>query len=166
MSVLRELKMEDAPFMLEWMHDSNVNQWFQVDFSSKSIEDCIRFIRASRLDTESIHMAVINDHEEYMGTVSLKDIDLVNGTAEFAIAMRTTAHGTGLAAKAMREIISIGLYQKGLQAVYWNVFKSNDRAIKFYDKSGYLRCPPPANKPHTGLLWYKAEETLEHGERR
>ena len=113
MSVLRNLKIEDAPFMLEWMHDENVNKGFQIDFASKTMGDCVSFIVNSQNDSENIHYAVVDSKDEYMGTVSLKEIDLRNQTAEFAIAMRTKAHGTGLAHKAMREIIEIGLQKKG-----------------------------------------------------
>lgn len=79
----------------------------------------------SARDASNIHLAVIDNKDEYMGTVSLKNIDLINKSAEFAIAMRSKAHGTGLAAKAMSEIIKLGLYRRNLNSIYWNVLQSN-----------------------------------------
>ena len=149
MSVLRNLEIKDAPFMLEWMHDENVNKGFQIDFASKTMEDCVSFIKNSQSDAENIHYAVVDSDDEYMGTVSLKEIDSKSRSAEFAIAMRTKAHGTGLAAKAMEEIIELGLYEKGLRSVYWNVLQSNVRAIRFYDKNSFLR-----SLPHTHTHTY------------
>lgn len=157
MSVLRELKSKDAPFMLEWMHDENVNCGFQADFASKTIEDCEAFINNSARDASNIHLAVIDNKDEYMGTVSLKNIDLINKSAEFAIAMRSKAHGTGLAAKAMSEIIKLGLYRRNLNSIYWNVLQSNKRAIKFYDRNGYSRgLPHMCAYASLPLLWYEA----------
>ena len=44
---LRELRIEDAPFMLEWMHDENVVGKLRTGFMSKTIDDCIGFINSS-----------------------------------------------------------------------------------------------------------------------
>lgn len=78
---LRELRMEDAPLMLEWMHDDFVVHDLATNFSEKSIEDCNNFIQYAISQTsdmskcKDIHMAVVDDNDEYMGTVSLKNIN-------------------------------------------------------------------------------------------
>ena len=72
-----------------------------------------------------------------MGTVSLKNIE--NGTAEFAITVRKGAMGKGVSKYAMSEIIRIGLEELNLKSVYWCVSPENKRAVKFYDKNGYIR---------------------------
>ena len=72
-----------------------------------------------------------------MGTVSLKHV--VNNTAEFAIVLHPNAIGLGYARFAIRKILSIGFNKLNLKEVYWNVLKSNLRAIKCYDKNGYKR---------------------------
>lgn len=71
---LRKLEKKDAPFMLEWMHDNNVTIGFQRNFGEKTIADCEEFIKASQDIGNDIHMAVTDDNDEYMGTVSLKNI--------------------------------------------------------------------------------------------
>ena len=72
---LRKLEKKDALYMLEWMHDENVVQWMQTDFASKTLEDCERFIESSAQDASNLNLAIVDDHDEYMGTVSLKHID-------------------------------------------------------------------------------------------
>lgn len=42
---LRKLESKDAPLMLEWMHDSDVVAKMQTDFQSKTLEDCLTFIK-------------------------------------------------------------------------------------------------------------------------
>ena len=49
---LRKLERKDAPFMLEWMHDSAVVENLQTNFAYKSIKDCEAFINVSRMRCE------------------------------------------------------------------------------------------------------------------
>lgn len=134
---LRKLDMKDAPFMLEWMHDPNVTIGLQKKFGEKTLADCEEFISSANQKSVDVHMAVTDDNDEYMGTVSLKNIS--NGSAEFAIAVRSCAMGRGFSKFAMAEIIRIGLEELGLKKIYWYVLKDNLRAIRFYDKNGYVR---------------------------
>ena len=134
---LRELQKKDAPLMLEWMHDKDVTENLQANFASKTIKDCEAFIKSSLDDRDNIHMAVVDESDEYMGTVSLKNIK--DGTAEFAISMRTKSMGKGYSKYGMAEIIRIALEDMGLSEVYWCVSPDNKRAVRFYDKNGYSR---------------------------
>ena len=84
-------------------------------------------------------MAVVNDKDEYMGTVSLKNIDYSNKCAEFAITIRTCAMGKGYSKIAMYEIGEYAKEKLQLRFIYWYVSKENHRAIRFYDKNGYIR---------------------------
>lgn len=136
---LRPLKLNDAPLMLEWMHDPSVVEGLQADFMSKTIEDCENFINASLTDDKNLHLAIADDSDEYQGTVSLKHIE--GNTAEFAITIRKSAMGKGISKDAMKAIISKGLDELGLSSIYWCVSPDNARAVRFYDKNGYQRIP-------------------------
>ena len=72
---LRKLKDKDAVFMLEWMHDGDVVEFLNGNFTSKTLDDCKNFIELSLNDDKNSHFAVVSDTDEYMGTVSLKNID-------------------------------------------------------------------------------------------
>ena len=41
---LRNLILEDAPLMLEWMHDKSVVAHLGTNFAEKTLADCQRFI--------------------------------------------------------------------------------------------------------------------------
>ena len=75
---LRKLELRDAPLMLEWMHDESVVGHLGTNFAVKTIDDCRRFIENSHADEENLHLAIVNDADEYMGTVSLKHLDRTN----------------------------------------------------------------------------------------
>lgn len=121
--------------MLEWMHDPSVVENLQADFVHKTIEDCYSFIGAAQDTTSNIHLAITDENDEYMGTVSLKNIK--NDSAEFAITIRKIAMGKGYSKYGMEEIIRIGFEKLCLNKIYWCVSPDNLRACKFYDKSRY-----------------------------
>lgn len=133
---LRHLKTEDAPLMLEWMHDPSVVEKLQTDFSSKSLQDCQLFIENSITPTD-IHLAIADENDEYMGTVSLKHI--LTPSAEFAITVRKSAMNRNIASWAMTEILSLARTNYQLSEIYWCVSPENKRALRFYDKNGYKR---------------------------
>lgn len=152
---LRELKEKDAPLMLEWMHDSNVTGNLKGNFSSKTIEDCISFINSSISNT-NIHLAIASDTDEYMGTVSLKNIE--NGSAEFAITVRTEAMGHGYSWFGMESIIDKAFNKYNLDNVYWCVSRDNKRAVRFYDKHNFHEI---IDVPEKVLDRYKGMDNLK-----
>ncbi len=134
---LRELEIKDAPYMLEWMHDDSVVKNLRGKFSSKTIEDAKKFIIDSQSLKHDVHLAIVSDEDEYMGTVSLKNIDNNNKSAEFAITVRSSAMGKGYSWYGMDEIIKRAFRDYGLENVYWCVDKNNTRAVRFYDKHNF-----------------------------
>lgn len=134
---LRKLRQEDAPLMLEWMHDEDVVYFMKADFQHKTNQDCENFITSAQDESKDLHLAVADDNDTYMGTVSLKDIE--NNSAEFAITMRKAAMGKGYAAEGMKQIIDKGFNKFQLNHIYWCVNPANKRAVRFYDKNGYHR---------------------------
>lgn len=147
---LRALKEEDAPFMLEWMHDSDVVGNLNTNFAEKTIFDCYNFIKAAQQTKKNMHLAIVNDLDIYMGTVSLKHITRVN--AEFAITIRQTAMGKGYSKYALEEAIRIGIEELHLQYIYWCVDSSNERAIKFYEKNSCVRMDLKSYKLYNSIL--------------
>ena len=141
---LRALKIEDANRMLEWMHNDDIVSNLGKNFKSYTLHDCKDFISHSQTDNSNLHLAITDDTDNYMGTVSLKHI--VDNTAEFAIVLHSNAIGLGYARFAIRKILLIGFNKLNLKEIYWNVLKSNIRAIKCYDKNGYKRFVPDSVK--------------------
>ena len=154
---LRKLKKNDAILMLEWMHDSSVVESLQTDFTSKTIEDCEKFIEDSLLDANNLHFAIADEFDVYQGTVSLKNI--YNNSAEFAIVIRPEAMGQGIAHGAMKRIIDLGFESRKLENIYWCVSPENKRAIRFYDKHGYSKVSPNTLNIHGN---YSKEEICKY----
>ena len=131
---LRSLKIKDAKYMLEWMHDESITHNLHANFASKTIDDCIMFIQNSKADKNNVHLAVVDDNDEYMGTVSLKHIDPKSRGAEFGIVVRCKALRKGFSWFAMSNIIKKAFCKYKLSFVYWCVSEDNARACRFYNK--------------------------------
>ena len=161
---LRKLKTEDAPLMLEWMHDDELVHYLRHDFAGNTIDDCILFITEAQDESESIHLAVADDNDEYMGTVSLKHIQ--KNTAEFGIVLRSCARGDGYAVFGMNEIIKYGYRTRGIDTVYWCVDPDNQRAVSFYEKYDHHGCEIPeealgyTDDEKSRYLWYRVQRRM------
>ena len=159
---LRKLQLQNAPLMLEWMHDDSVVHFMGKDFSRMTLSDCVSFIRSCADESANVHRAIVSDDDVYLGTVSLKNINHERSDTEFAISLRKVAMGTGASAFAIKAIISYGFFDLGLKSVYWYVSKENIRAVKFYDKNGFTRVDSSQIVASLGIenaeekyIWYK-----------
>lgn len=155
--LLRKLELKDAPLMLSWMHDESVVGKLRGNFATKTIEDCKCFI-ASSISETNIHLAIASDTDEYMGTVSLKNIE--DGSAEFAITVRKEAMSKGYSWFGMEAIIEKAFNELNLESVYWCVSRENERAVRFYDKHNFhevIDIPSKVLERYKGidnLKWY------------
>ena len=137
MILLRPLRLEDAPLMYEWMTDPSINRFFRFDASNVTVASCSAFIEQSGLEPNTIHFAIADESNEYLGTISLKDIDAEKKCAEYAISTRKKVHGTGVAKEATERILQLAFGELGLNRVYLNVLEENERANAFYRKAGF-----------------------------
>lgn len=160
---LRKLQLCDAQPMLEWMHDEELCADLHTDFASKTLSDCIGFIQTAQDDSRNVHLAIVDDNDEYMGTVSLKNISYDIHAAEFGIVVRRCAMGRGYSGFGMNEIIKYGFNMLGLNNIYWCVSEHNVRACKFYNKHNFNvvdvnRIPTSITEKYKGvanLIWYE-----------
>lgn len=154
---LRPIQMSDAKRMLEWMHDSSTMQYLRFDGGSRTIEDAKRFIAEAISDEYTcVHRAIVNQSDEYCGTVSLKNIR--DGTAEFAIVLHPDSTGKGAGSQATRAILKEAFLNLSLDRVYLNVLHTNAVAIHLYEKEGFHftgSTVEPFSDTYINLDWYE-----------
>ena len=161
---LRRLIEKDVPLMLEWMHDIEVQKFFRKNMLEITEEQAIIFCKNAEITDKlsqgcSLHYAIVNEQDEYLGTISLKDINIENKTAEYAISMRKCVRGKGVAKKATGILLKIAFEDFGLHRVYLNVFEDNVVARRFYEKCGFVhegesRKHVYLNGEYKTLEWY------------
>lgn len=134
--MIRKLEPKDAALMLEWMHDKEINRAFRYPFAEATKESVLAFINNS-YNEQNKHFAIVNEQDEYLGTVSLKNISEQNSSAEYAVVMRKKAQGTGVAMKATQEVVRYAFDELKLHKIYLNVLEINEKAKRFYQKCGF-----------------------------
>lgn len=154
---LRCLLIEDADYMMEFFNDYEISNNFIFTRYPFSIEGFQSFIRNSWNDRINLHYAI--EESEYAGTISLKNISMIDRTAEYAIVTRRKFWGSGLAKKATKQIISYGFNTLNLRKIYLSVLSNNIRANKFYKKIGFkfegtLKKHIFINGQYEDLNWY------------
>jgi len=135
---LRSLELKDAELMLEWMKDKDINKYYRFHSETVTLDSIKGFITNSKSCDNNKHYAIVDDDDVYLGTISLKNIDMHNLNAEYAIALRKVAIGQGIARNATIDILNKAFEHFNLNKVYLNVISDNERAIKFYEKMGFV----------------------------
>ncbi len=166
--ILRKLSYKDIEYMIEWMNDEDINKNFKAKFSNYTREDLIDFINTS-FNSENKHFAIVNEYDEYLGTVSLKNISNIDKNAEYAIVLRKSAIGSEIAKEATKEVLRFAFNELKLYKVYLNVLSENTRAIKFYEKMNFMyegefKEHYNINGELKNIMWYCVFNNIRNGE--
>ena len=143
--MLRPLKKQDAILMLEWMHDKKCQKGFKKNMLDMTLLDAERFCIDNSMyisdlsEGLSVHFAIVNDKDEYLGTISLKNISLIDENAEYAVVIRPSMQGKGIALNASKQLLEKAFLDYHLNKVYLTVLEDNKNAIKLYDKLGFKK---------------------------
>lgn len=80
------------------------------------------------------------ENELLIGITVLKDINLINRSAEFAIYIGDKEYrGKGIAKEASLETMNFGFNKLGLNRIYLKVLEENEYAIKLYTSIGFQK---------------------------
>lgn len=139
---LRRLGFSDISGMLEWMHDEELVKWLKKDFTAMKENDCYQFVEDSRKESVHIHLAIADSYsDEYLGTVSLKNINFARRDAELGICLRRKCLGKRIGIRAW-ELIRNEATKVGIERIYLCVSVNNIRAIRFYEKNSFEEFSP------------------------
>ncbi len=134
---LRKLQMKDAEWMLEWMHDESVTAKYKTDFGKFTLQDAAYFICHS-FSEDNQHFAVVDERDQYLGTVSLKNISKYNKNAEMTSAFLGHV-GDAVYSKAIALTIAYAFDELGLEEIYIHVFEDNVKMIDYYLRMGFQK---------------------------
>lgn len=136
---LRDLKVSGIDYMWEFVEDEEISKNFIFTRYPYSKENIIDFIKNSWNNKDNIHYAISNEDNEYLGTISLKNVNYIDRNAEYAIIVRKEYWGTNISKLATLKILEYGFNTINLNKIYLNVLSTNIRAIKFYEKLGFIK---------------------------
>jgi RimJ/RimL family protein N-acetyltransferase len=138
--VLTELRDEDSDALFRWINDREL-VLLSAPFAPVS-EDAHRewfdSIR-SRPDVEIYAIRTV-DGERLIGTCQLHSIDRERGEAQLQIRIgERDAWGAGRGSEAVRLLLARAFEGLGLLRVELHVFATNERALRAYERAGFVR---------------------------
>lgn len=139
---LRELKLDDIEDRYQWSLDKEVIKYLNMPekYPPYSKEETKTWIEMCMNRTNGYEQkAIVTEQGKHIGWVDLKNIDLTNKQAELGIVIGDKDYwGKGYGLSAMKEMLSWGFNELGLNKIWLRVDIDNVNAIKSYKRMGYL----------------------------
>jgi RimJ/RimL family protein N-acetyltransferase len=139
---LRPLKLEDAPQTLEIRYDIEANKAMMGYPFPVTLENEKNWISGfyPQGERKSIFLAIeVNETKKFAGYLSAKNINYINGTADFGIILLKEFRGKGYSKEAMKLFFNYLYREIHLRKLTLYVLEDNNPAIEVYKKVGFSR---------------------------
>ena len=138
---LRPVAEEDLPLFVRWFNDPEVRYWLSMsdapEFTLESEEEWYDEMRA---DPTRVIWCIESEDGQPIGNLGLHGIDETQGRATFGISIGEKAYwGRGYGTEALREVLRYAFQEMGLRRVVLEADEDNARAIRCYEKCGFVR---------------------------
>lgn len=139
---LRALEMSDLDTLVKWRNDPEITSPLggNTFYVSKSREE--QWLKDALLnDNSNIRLAIcIKESNIHIGNVNLTSVNWINRSAEYSIMIGDKNQwGEGYAHEASVLILRHAFYEMNLNRVFLTVREDNQRAIRLYNKIGFVR---------------------------
>ncbi len=137
---LRLMTKEDTENIIKWRNKDEVRRQFiyQKTFTKESHEKWIE----TMVDTGKVvqMMIVLSENDKPIGSVYVRDIDMEHKKAEYGIFIGEEEYfGKGYGTEAAELMIEYAFSYLGLHKLMLRVYADNVRAIKSYEKAGFVK---------------------------
>jgi RimJ/RimL family protein N-acetyltransferase len=139
---LRALTLSDIEHTLLWHNQDDITEFYSGHPFPVNIEMERKWY--DKILTSNIPVTVFgieySENQKLIGITILKEINLINRSAELAIYIGDKDYrGTGISKIATLETIRFGFFKIGLNRIYLKVLEENETAIRLYETSGFKR---------------------------
>jgi len=139
---LREYRREDIKLAQEYMNDSEVKSFLSpgVPFLY-TYEDELKWFESNSATKDTYSFAIEPlDENEYIGGCGINNIDWKNSVATVGIFIGDKNYWSkGYGTDAMKVLVSFIFNEMNINKVKLNVYSFNPRAIKSYEKCGFIK---------------------------
>ena len=137
---LRLMTRDDTDNIIKWRNSDEVRRQFiyQKPFTKESHENWID----TMIETGKVvqMMIVLSDNDRPIGSVYVRDIAREHNKAEYGIFIgETDCLGKGYGTEAAELMIDYAFEYLGLHKLMLRVYADNERAIKSYEKAGFVK---------------------------
>ncbi|MGB7558654.1 MAG: GNAT family N-acetyltransferase [Nitrososphaeraceae archaeon] len=144
---LREILINDAQDITHLLMNYNVSKHLWEIPNPYSIDDALEFIKCANSDfntLKALHFAIESkiiprsrNNLKFVGTISIKKIDLVNKKADLGYWIGEQYWGRGIATECLKLIIDYAFSAElGLKQLCAYVFPENKASIRVLEKNG------------------------------
>jgi [ribosomal protein S5]-alanine N-acetyltransferase len=144
---LREILINDAQDITHLLMNYNVSKHLWEIPNPYSIDDALEFIKCANNDfntLKALHFAIESkiiprsrNNLKFVGTISVKKIDLVNKKADLGYWIGEQYWGKGIATECLKLIIDYAFSAElGLKQLCAYVFPENKASIRVLEKNG------------------------------
>ncbi|HKP37798.1 MAG TPA: GNAT family protein [Pyrinomonadaceae bacterium] len=137
---LTQVTQADLPVLLEWINNRELVS-FNAPYKPVSEREHHEWFQSiqQRSDTRLFAIRRLGD-AKLIGSCQLHTINPVSGSAELQIRLGDPAEfGQGYGTEAVRLLLKFGFNDLKLRRIYLQVFATNLRAIRVYEKVGFVR---------------------------
>lgn len=142
--MLREFQKEDIAYIREWVNDPDIASYLSDIFiyphTLNETEAFVNGILEGRFPNEKHFIIAEKATGDYLGQMGLMKIDWKNRTAEVGIIIgKKELLGKGIGTEAMGLLQDFAFNSMNLNRLELTVHDFNFRAIKCYEKSGFIQ---------------------------
>lgn len=138
--VLRRHRAENLRAFQRWYSDPEVARLTRYQQSALSADEIQRFFYARIMGPDFLAMAIhLRESDRLVGTCAFSQLDVDNGSTLYHITIgERNAWGKGYGTEATELMIAHAFSGLGLHRVGLTVFEFNTRAIRAYEKCGFV----------------------------
>jgi RimJ/RimL family protein N-acetyltransferase len=138
--VLRKHSRDNLRDFLRWYQDPEVARLTRYQDGPMRSEEIERFFTMRAMGTDSLAMGIhVRDTNRLIGSCAFSQLDGDNGSALFHITIgERDAWGHGYGGEATRLMVDHAFAGLGLHRVALSVFAFNERAIRAYERVGFV----------------------------
>ena len=139
---LRALTLTDLEKTLEWHNQDEISNFYAGHPFPINIEMEKKWY--DKVTSSNIPLSVFGiefiETRTLIGITVLKEINLINRGAEFAVYIGDTKYkGKGLSIEACKETLGFAFFKLGLHRIFLKVLSENTIAISLYQKLGFKK---------------------------
>ena len=138
---LSPVSEQDAEKYTEWMNDFETTDYIGQSTQIYTVEKETRFLDKCSEDKNEVTLGIVNlKTDKLIGNCGLKDINIISRTATLGIFIgEKEERSKGYGAEAIKLLLDFGFNYLNLHEIKLDVYEFNKRAIKCYEKVGFIQ---------------------------
>jgi RimJ/RimL family protein N-acetyltransferase len=138
---LRPVQEADLPLFVEWLNQTEVRYWLSLSEAPQlTLEGEREWYEERRASEADLLWTIETEQGLPIGNIDLHLLDRTHGRAQLGIVIGDAeAQGQGYGTAAIREVLRYAFGEMGLRRVELLVDEDNARAIRCYERCGFVR---------------------------